>query len=327
MLTRTPTPSRHPTLRLWFSASCAVQGLAVLLALGALLAGVGATPVHAQPLPPRGRALLFPEPNFRGDPLVVDAGTVIENLEFLRNSGGRTWNDRISSVRLEGPVILVVFEDAEFRGAQATLTRDAADLSALSLGDHRGATWNNRISSLRLEFIQPVAPNFYRWERREAERAVRAAYRDILGRDPDERGLRDYRDRLMERGWNETQLRDNLRLSPEFRSRDLQAIIRKVYREVLGRDPDPSGHDSYLRALRNGMTEAEFRADLRHSAEFVSKAARESITRAYRDLLRRDPDPSGLAYYTKQMLERGWDENRVRESIRASEEYRHLPRR
>ena len=294
--------------------------------LGLALAGL-AVFSSAQPLPPRGRALLFPEPNFRGEPFVVEAGTVIDNLEFLRNASGRKWNDRVSSVRLEGPVVLVAYEDAYFRGAQATLSRDASDLSALHLGDRHGATWNNRISSLRVEVIAIAPPNFYRWERREAERVVRAAYRDILGRDPDERGLRDYRDRLIERGWTENQLREALRQSPEFRNRDLDAIIRKGYRDILGRDPDPSGRESFTRALRNGMTEGEFRAALRGSAEFAEKSAREMITRAYRDLLRRDPDPAGLSAMMNQVLKHGWDENRVRDAIRGSEEYRKLPRR
>ena len=131
----------------------------------------------------------------------------------------------------------------------------------------------------------------------------------------------------MERGWTEDQLRDNLRQSPEFRLRDLDALIRKGYREILGREPDPSGLASYTRALQNGMSDAEFRADLRRSGERAALGAHGSVTRAYREVLRRDPDPAGLANYTKLMLERGWDENRVREALRQSDEYRHLPRR
>ncbi len=294
--------------------------------LAAALVAVSATGLQAQPLTPHGRVLLFPEPNYHGDPLVVEAGAAIENLEAVRN-GGRPWNDRISSVRIEGAVILVLYTDAYFHGAAATLTRDAADLTALSLGDRHGTNWDNRISSLRVEPVEHAAPVFIHWERAGAERAVRAAYRDILGREPDERGLKQYRERLMEHGWTEDELRDNLRHSDEFRHRDVDAIVRKVYREVFGRDPDASGRESYTRSLRNGMSEAEFRADLKRSPEYRTKAARDSVTRAYRDLLRREPDPSGLDYYTRQMLEHGWDENRVRESIRSSEEYRKLPRR
>ncbi len=293
--------------------------------LAAALVGLAAAGAWAQPVTPPGRVLLFPEPNYRGEPLVVEVGSAVDNLANLR-SGGRQWNERISSVRFEGSVILVLYADAYFHGATATLTRDAADLSALSLGSRKDANWDNRISSLRVEPIERAAPVFIHWDRPAAERAVRAAYHDILGRDPDQDGLRKYRDRLVKQGWTEDQLRDNLRDSDEFRHRDVEAIVRKVYRDVLGRDPDPSGHDSYTRSLRNGMSEAEFRADLKRSSEYAAKAARDSITRAYRDLLHRDPDPSGLEYYTKQMREHGWDENRVRESIRSSDEYRKLPR-
>jgi len=288
---------------------------------------LAALPVRAQYPPPPGRVLLFSEPNYRGEVLVVEAGSAIENLEYVHDRHGRKWNDRIASVRLEGPVFLIVSEHSRFRGVQATLTRNVSDLAALSRGDRDGPVWDRMISSLRVEAVPPGAPLFIPWNRREAERAVRSAYRDLLGREPDERGLREYRDRLMERGWTEDQLRDNLRRSPEFRNRDLDAIIRKVYREVLERNPDPSGSASYRRALQNGMSEAELRAELLRSPERAALVARQCVTRAYREVLRRDPDPAGLANYTKLMLERGWNEDRVRESLRQSDEYRNQHRR
>ena len=198
---------------------------------------------------------------------------------------------------------------------------------ALSMGDRRNSTWAQRISSVRVDPVQPMAPSFIQWERRDAERAVRAAYRDILGRYPDERGLIDYRDRLMSRGWTEDQLRDAIRHSSEFRNRDVSEIVRRVYRDVLRRDADPGGMSKYTRALREGMSEAEFRADLMRSREYVEIGAREIIARAYREILRRDPDPAGFDRYVKRMVEQGWDENRVRDALRQSDEFRHLPRR
>ena len=271
--------------------------------------------------------LLYAEPNYRGEALAVPAGTVIDNLEYVRDARGQKWNDRIVSVRLEGPVVLVAFEHASYRGAQTTVTRNSADLAALSLGDRGGGDWARRISSLRAEPVRPAAPVFMQWERRDAERAVRSAYRDILGRDPDDNGLRTYRDRLMSQGWTEDRLRDELRRSPEFRQRDVEALVRKIYREVLGRDPDPSGLTTYTRRLQGGMSESELRTDLRRSGERAEKEARDDVARAYREVLRRDPDPSGLANYTKLILERGWNEGRVRDALRQSEEFRNLPRR
>lgn len=302
--------------------------LAALFALFALPAGAQPEPAFGPPSePPPGRVLLFPEPNYHGEPLEVPAAADFENLEYVRDSRGLKWNDRIVSVRVEGPVLLLMYEHADFQGATATLTRNAADLNALSLGDRRGGTWTQRISSLRVEPVQPGGPPIVQWNRRDAERAVRSAYRDLLGREPDGRGLHDYRDQLTSRGWTEDQLRDNLRHSSEFRSRDLNAIIRRVYRDVLKRDPDPSGLARYTRTLNDGMSEAEFRADLLRSREYAELHARESVTRAYRELLRRDPDPAGLASYMKNMMERGWDERRIRESLHSSEEYRQLPKK
>ncbi len=303
------------------------------------VAAFGVLPALAQPVsqpgplpgtpygPPPGRVLFFPGPNFSGEPLIVPAAGALENLEYVRDSRGRKWNDRIASIRVEGPVLLLMFEHAGFQGATATLTRDAADLNALSLGDRRGTTWAQRISSVRVEPIRPAAPGFIQWERRDAERAVRAAYRDILGRDPDERGQRDYRDRLMSRGWTEDQLRDAIRHSSEFRNRDVSEIIRRLYREVLRRDVDPAGLSKYSRALREGMSESELRAELLRSREYTELHAREVIARAYREILRREADPAGFTTYLKRMIEQGWDENRVRDALRSSDEYRRLPRR
>ena len=300
-----------PRVRSWLAAAA--------LSLGGIV-------TLAQPLPP-ARVLLYGEANYRGEALVVAAGSAIENLDYARDSRGKKWNDRIMSVRIEGPAVLVIYEHAGFRGAVATITRNSADLYTLSTGEAGGAHWDRRISSLRVEPIEPGAPVVMAWNRRDADRAVRSAFRDILGRDPDEDGLRTYRARLMEAGWSEDQLRDQLRHSPEFRQRDLTSLIHRIYREVLGRDPDPAGVATYTRALQGGMSEAEFRADLRRSGERATLVVREAVTRAYRDVLRREPDAAGLANYSKLMLERGWDETRVRDALKKSEEYRNLPRR
>ena len=118
-----------------------------------------------------------------------------------------------------------------------------------------------------------------------------------------------------------------IRHSPEFRNRDVSEIIRRLYREVLRREPDPAGSAKYSRTLREGMSESELRAELLRSREYAELHAREVIARAYREILRREADPAGFATYLKRMIEQGWDENRVRDALRSSDEYRRLPRR
>lgn len=46
------------------------------------------------------------------------------------------------------------------------------------------------------------------------------------------------------------------------------------------------------------------------------------VRRAYQDLLGRDPDTDGLRHYRSLMLDDGWSEAQVRESVRNSAEYR-----
>ena len=279
----------------------------------------------AQPRPPVGRASFYTELDFRGDVLVVEAGAAIDNLEFVRDPRHRPFNDRFRSVRLEGPVRVAVFEHSQFRGAATWLNRTTPDLTAYSLGQTDAVSWDRAISSLQVE-AAPNGPVFYAWNRRDADRAIRAAYHDILARDPDAAGLRFYLGRLLDAGWSELQLRDALRRSDEFRSRDLEAIVSRVYREVLGRDPDPSGLAAYTRALGRGQTEAELRAELRRSREGDALSVTAAITRAYRDILKRDPDPVGLENYRRLVRDRAWDENRIRDNLRRSEEYRRLPK-
>lgn len=300
----------------------------LLAAAGAAMLLAAAT--QAQP-PPAGRALFFTEPGYRGEVLVVEAGGNVDNLEFVRDPRGRSFNDRISSVRLEGPVRVAVFEHSQFRGAFTWLNRDTPDLAAYSLGDRSTNTWNETVSSLQVEVARRGIDVFTAWERRDAERAVRAAYRDYLARDADSQGLRFYVGRLLDAGWSEEQLREVFRRSDEFRTRDLDAIIRRAYRDVLGRDPDASGLAAYQRGLSRGMTEPEMRAELARSREAIERQARENtkrahevVTRVYRELLKREPDPSGLDTYTRLILEKGWDEGRVRDTIRKGDEYRKL---
>ncbi len=280
------------------------------------------TSLMAQPAPPTGRALFYTEPDFRGECIIVDSGGVIENLEFTRDKRGRSFNDRISSVRIEGPVRVGLFEHSQFRGQFTWLDRDARDLTALSLGDRGGGNWNEAVSSVQVDASRRSSNAFIAWQPRDAERAVRATYRDIFGRDPDPTGVRYYTGRLLDAGWSEEQLRDALRRSDEFRNRDLDAIVRRAFREILGREADPSGVAAYTRALSRGMTEPELRAELGRSREGMQQKARELITRVYRELLKREPDPAGLENYTAQILQGKIDETKLRDMIRKGDEFR-----
>ncbi len=293
-----------------------------VFAIGASLV----TSVLGQAQPGLARAYFYTEVGFRGECLVVEAGASVDNLEFTRDPRGRPFNDRIRSVRLEGPVRAAVFHHAQFRGESTWLNRDASNLASHPFSESSRDSWDRAISSIRVEALGPGARPSTAWQRRDVERVIRANYRDFFGHEPDPAGLRFYTSRLLDAGWGEDQLQDALRRSDEFRNRDLDAIVRRVYRDVLKRDPDPAGLAAYQRGLGRGMTEGEMRTELARSREGRQVEARAIVTRAYRELLKREPDPEGLETNTRTMVEKGWSESQLREVFRRSEEFRKLPR-
>lgn len=74
------------------------------------------------------------------------------------------------------------------------------------------------------------------------------------------------------------------------------------------------------------MTESEFRAELRRSREGAEYRSRVVVTKAYREVLRREPDPAGLETYLRCMVDKGWDDSKVRAALRSGDEFRNLPR-
>jgi hypothetical protein len=167
--------------------------------------------------------------------------------------------------------------------------------------------------------IQEVRP---RIDRRTAEAYVQRAFREVLDRPADPEGLRTYTDRLIREGWSEQQMIQQLQRSNEARGINADQAITKIYRDVLGRDPDASGLAHYRAKWRDGWTQGQIRDDLRRSGEGRDSYIRNTITKAYRDVLGREPDPAGYATYEKAMRERGYTEQQVRAALMSGDEYR-----
>jgi hypothetical protein len=114
----------------------------------------------------------------------------------------------------------------------------------------------------------------HRRGRDDADRIVRRAYQDILDREPDEAGLRQYRSRIIDDGWSEAQVRDALRKSPEYRQKSVmtrqkaQEIVRRAYLAVLKREPDAGSRGYVDRILRDKWTQSDVERELRKSPEY-----------------------------------------------------------
>jgi hypothetical protein len=108
----------------------------------------------------------------------------------------------------------------------------------------------------------------------DPDKIVRRAYEDILNREPDEAGLRMYRSRIIDDGWSETQVRDALRKSPEYREKSTmtrpkaQEIVRKAYLAVLKREPDAASRGYVDHVLKDKWTQSDVERELRKSPEY-----------------------------------------------------------
>jgi hypothetical protein len=162
--------------------------------------------------------------------------------------------------------------------------------------------------------------------------AITRAFRDVLKREPTGSELRRYRSLMREENWTEADVRSDLRSRSDYRryssgrGADPDRVIRRAYRDILDRDPDPEGLRHYrIEMIDNGWTEQDVREALRNSSEYArvrQASADRIVTRAYEDILGRQPDQRGLVQYRNRILNDGWEEYDVREALRRSPEYR-----
>lgn len=68
------------------------------------------------------------------------------------------------------------------------------------------------------------------------------------------------------------------------------------------------------------------RARIRESVEYRVTLADAKTTRAYRNILGREPDPSGLESYRREIVGQGWTEKDVENDLHRSAEYRNRRR-
>jgi len=216
-----------------------------------------------------GRVILFQDADFRGGALVIYPGDEIDNFSGKTFDNGARLNDGVSSIRIEGNAEVFVYDNARFRGNALRLTESVRDLTRRFVSGGAGTTWNDRVSSIKV-----TRENSYRPEppRVDPDKAIRAAFQDLLGREPNAGELREIRGRFIDGGWNERMLRDYLRSEDRYRSETANFIIRQAYLDVLGREPDANGLNSYRKkVLERNWTENDVKDDLRKSAEYRNK--------------------------------------------------------
>lgn len=249
--------------------------LSLLLSLGALLTAAQAD-YRDRDDRGRSRVILFEHANYEGGALVLYPGDSIDNFSGKTFDNGAKLNDGVSSIRVEGRAEVYLYENSKYRGEALRLTENVRDLTTLYVKGGVGANWNDRISSAKVDGERGGGGrgpdrdhDRPRVDPEKAEKAIKSAFRDLLGRDPSPSEVREFRGRFIDSGWDERMLRDFLRTDSQYRSDMANFIIRQAYLDVLGREPDRGGLESYRRkVLNNNWTESDVREDLRKSDEY-----------------------------------------------------------
>jgi len=264
-----------------------------------------------------------PVSRFVGPCMVVLAVFAMEGVVLVTPAQARNSAPQ-SSTQKQDAVIKRAFRDILKREPTSTEMRRYRSLM-------RDAYWTE--ADVR-EDVRAIRDRKDGWDRppSDPDRIIRRAYRDILQREPDPDGLRHYRIEMIDNGWTEQDVRRALRTSAEHekvRQESADRVVRRAYQDLLGREPDEGGLTRYrTEMLRNGWTERDVREAIRRSPEYREKnmmtrdKAVEIVTRAYRSVLGRDPDPAGLESYVQGVLRSKWTEADVARELRKSDEYR-----
>lgn len=215
--------------------------------------------------PDRPRVIIYEDADFRGGALVLYPGERLTDLRRLQFDNGKQVNDRISSVRIEGGASILLFDDYDFQGQVLRTTSDIRNFAYRPMPD-LNLPWNDRVSSLivtasRDRAPAPPPPN--------PDAMIKTAYREVLGRNFDPEGLAYYRGLVIDQGWTERMVREHMQASDEYRLKRIDPMIRRAYRDILNREPDPEGLAAYRRVmLDRNWSEQELRDALRGSQEY-----------------------------------------------------------
>ena len=88
--------------------------------------------------------------------------------------------------------------------------------------------------------------------------------------------------------------------SEEYRGR----VVVTGYLRYLHRDPDPTGLEDYTAALAGGLSDEELETGLIASEEYFDTSGRDGntfVASVYRDVLGREPDEAGFAYWSSEL--------------------------
>jgi hypothetical protein len=85
-----------------------------------------------------GQACFYADADYRGQSFCLSPGQTYRNLDGF-------FNDKISSISVDGGVTVTMYSDADYRGRDMTINRDLSNMS-----DYPG--WNDTVSSIVVDY-------------------------------------------------------------------------------------------------------------------------------------------------------------------------------
>jgi len=225
---------------------------------------------------------------------------------------------RADEYNRRGGARVTFFENANFSGASVTLYPGDSIENLDRATFEGGRRINDRISSIRVEGGAEVTIFLdakYRGETMRITRDVRNFADVFLPNNSKTWNDQISSVRVEGRGYGRPPGK------PSYGDPD--KLIKRAYEDILLRPADPDGlRDFRIKMLDQGWTEQQVRESLRRSDEFKDKVATEMVGRAYRDVLKREPDPNGLRHYRDKIVNHDWTEASVKDDLRKSDEYK-----
>ncbi|MBI2813833.1 MAG: hypothetical protein HYX71_06080 [Opitutae bacterium] len=153
---------------------------------------------------------------FRGEVMRVTENIRDLSGRLLPGSVSASWNDRISSLRVE-----VRRRDEAREEPDLVIRRAYLDLLARAPDPGGQRTYRSLIidQGWSERMVRDHLRRSDEFRREGADRIIRRAYLDVLGREPDPTGLKHQRRNLLEKNWTEGDVRDDLRRSDEYRQK------------------------------------------------------------------------------------------------------------
>jgi len=166
---------------------------------------------------------VYENASFRGEAMRLTESVRDLTGRFVKGGVGVTWNDRISSAKVEGQrgggghapkprppgdpdkAIKTAFQDLLGREPSASELREFR-------GRFIDSGWDERLLRDHLRTDEAYRSDV-------ANHLIRRAFLDLFGREPDMKALNSYREKLLKRNWTESDVRDDLRKSPEHKNR------------------------------------------------------------------------------------------------------------